>query len=112
MLDITLLKELLIIAIALSVITLAFIQKTKGIFKKSKWINPYSLVVNMIFGILFCLTFTESGFINSLWVGLFSYLGADTLYKTLEGKLASFKDIVEKKVEIIERKDVNVDSNS
>lgn len=105
MLDITLLQELLIIAIALSVITCTFIQKTKGIFKKSKWINPYSLVVNMVFGIIFCMSFTEANIINSLWVGLFSYIGADTLYKSLEGKLSSFKDIVEKKVEIIQRGD-------
>ena len=105
MLDITLLQELLIIAIAESVIAVAFIQKTKGMFKKSKWINPYSFVVNIILGILFCLSFTEAGIINSLWVGLFSYIGADTLYKTLEGKLSSFKDIVEKKVEVIQRGD-------
>lgn len=101
MIDINLLQELLIIAIAVSVIAVAFIQKTKGIFKKSKWINPYSLVVNMVLGIVFCLTFTEASVLNSLWVGLFSYIGADTLYKSLEGKLSSFKDIVEKKEEII-----------
>ena len=105
MLDITLLQELLVIAIAVSVIAVAFIQKTKGMFKKSKWVNPYSFVVNMILGILFCMTFTEVGFVNSLWVGGFSYLGADTLYKSLEGKLSSFKDIVEKKVEVIQRGD-------
>lgn len=105
MLDITLLQELLIIAIAVSVIAVAFIQKTKGMFKKSKWVNLYSFVVNMILGIIFCLSFTEASIINSLWVGLFSYIGADTLYKSLEGKLASFKDIVEKKVEVIPRGD-------
>jgi len=101
MLDTTLLQELLIIAIAVSVFTVAFIQKTKGVFKTSKWINLYSLVVNMVFGIIFCMSFTEASIINSLWVGLFSYIGADTLYKSLEGKLASFKDIVEKKEEVI-----------
>lgn len=101
MLDINLLQELLIIAIAVSVIAVAFIQKTKGMFKKSKWVNPYSFAVNMVLGIVFCLTFTEASIINSLWVGLFSYIGADTLYKSLEGKLASFKDIVEKKEEVV-----------
>lgn len=105
MLNITLLQELLIIAIAVSVIAVAFIQKTKGMFKKSKWVNPYSFVVNMILGIIFCLSFAEASIINSLWVGLFSYIGADTLYKSLEGKLSSFKDIVEKKVEVIQRGD-------
>ena len=105
MLNINLLKELLIIAIALSVITCAFIQKTKGMFKKSKWVNPYSFVVNMILGIIFCISFTEANIINSLWVGLFSYIGADTLYKTLEGKLKPYSDIIGKKVEVIPRGD-------
>lgn len=105
MLDINLLQELLIIAIAVSVIAVAFIQKTKGMFKKSKWVNPYSFVVNMVLGIIFCLSFTEASIINSLWVGLFSYIGADTLYKSLEGKLSSFKDIAAKKIEVIPRGD-------
>lgn len=101
MIDINLLQELLIIAIAVSVIAVAFIQKTKGIFKKSKWIELYSFVVNMVLGIVFCLTFTETSIVNSLWVGGFSFLGADTLYKSLEGKLSSFKDIVNKREEVV-----------
>ena len=50
---------------------------------------------------ILCLTFTEVSVVNSLWVGLFSFLGADTLYKSLEGKLASFKDIVNKREEVV-----------
>lgn len=103
MIDIELLQELLIIAVAVSVIAVAFIQKTKGMFKNSKWINPYSFVVNIVLGIIFCLTFTETDIVNGLWVGLFSYIGADTLYKSLEGKLASFKDIAKEKIEVIPR---------
>lgn len=102
--NIDLLKELFVIAIVLSVITMAFIQKTKGIFKTSKFIELYSAIVNIIFAIVFCISFTEISIINSLWVGLFSFLGADTLYKTLEGKLASFTDIMNQKEEIIEIK--------
>ena len=102
--NIDLLKELLIITIVLSVITMAFIQKTKGIFKTFKFIELYSAIVNIVFAIVFCISFTEISIINSLWVGLFSFLGADTLYKTLEGKLASFSDILNKNEEIIEIK--------
>lgn len=100
--NIDLLKELLINAIVLSVVTMAFIQKTKGIFKASKFIELYSAIVNVIFAIVFCISFTKISIINSLWVGLFSFLGADTLYKALEGKLESFSDILDKKEEIIE----------
>jgi len=31
--------------------------------------------------------FTAYNIINSLWVGLFSFLGADSLYKAFEGKI-------------------------
>ena len=89
MLDITLLKNLLIIAIACSTITVAFIQKTKKFLPSSKIIVLYSLIINIIFSYLFCLTFTSVDYIKSLWVGLFSFLGA----VTLEGKLAPYKEI-------------------
>ena len=96
-----LLTTLLIIAMTNSTITCAFIQKTKAKISK-KWLVPYSLVVNMIFGAFFTLTFTNSTIIHGVWVGLFSFIGADVLYNTLEGKLKSYSDLVPKKEEIIE----------
>ena len=45
-------------------------------------------------GIIFCITFTDITFPTSLWVGLFSFLGADTIYKSLEGKLLSYNEII------------------
>ncbi len=98
MLNLAYLQKLLIIAIALSTITCAFIQKTKKHLPKSKYITIYSFFINMIIGILFCMTFTEINFPTSLWVGLFSFLGADSIYKTLEGKMAPHSEIVTKKV--------------
>ncbi len=94
MLELDFLKNLLIISIALSVITCAFIQKTKCHFKSSHCLPIYSFVVNMLIGVVFCLTFTDIKFPTSLWVGLFSFIGADSLYKTLEGKLSSYSDII------------------
>lgn len=94
MLNLDFLKDLLIISIALSTITCAFIQKTKIHFKTSKCLPIYSFIVNMLIGVVFCITFTEINFPTSLWVGLFSFIGADSLYKTLEGKLSSYTDIV------------------
>lgn len=91
------LKQLFIISIALSVITCAIIQKTKGLFKSSKLIIFYSFLLNMVIGIVFCLSFTTISFPNSLWIGLFSFLGADSLYKSLEGKISSYSDLINKK---------------
>lgn len=103
MIDNELLMQLIVIAIELSVITTAFIQKTKGVFKTSKYITLYGFIVNVISAVLFCKSFTEASVIQSLWVGLFGFVGADTIYKTLEGKLKSFGDIVDEKVITIDR---------
>ena len=84
-----------------SVITVAFIQKTKAMFKKSKHVQIYSFLVNLLFGVLFSIYFTENTLIGGLWVGLFAFLGADALYQALEGKINSLSDIT-KKEEIVE----------
>lgn len=94
MFNLDFLQNLLMIGTALSVITCAFIQKTKIHFKSSKYIPIYSFVINILIGVLFCLTFTKISFPESLWVGLFSYIGADSIYKTLEGSLSSYTDII------------------
>lgn len=96
-----LLTTLLIIAMTNSTITCAFIQKTKAKISK-KWLIFYTLLVNMVFGAFFTLTFTNSTIIHGLWVGLFSFLGADALYNALEGKLKSYSDLVPKKEEVID----------
>lgn len=94
MLKLSLLQQMIIVAVAMSTITCSFIQKTKKYLKNSKLICLYSFVVNMLTSVIFCITFTEVKFPESLWVGLFSFIGADTLYKSLEGKVKSYKDVV------------------
>lgn len=94
--NIELLKELLIIAIASGVIMTMFIQKIKETFKiKGGNVIIISFLLNMIIGTLFALTFSDVNLIYALWVGFFSFVGADTIYKTLEDKI--FKSI--KKIE-------------
>lgn len=97
MLNLVYFQKLLIVAIALSTITCAFIQKTKKHLPKSKYVTIYSLFINILIGIFFCQTFTEINFPTSLWVGLFSFIGADSIYKTLEGKMSTYTDIITKK---------------
>lgn len=92
------LQNILIIAIACSTITVAFVQKTKKFCRNSRCITWYSFVVNMIFGVLFSLSFSNIDKINSLWVGLFSFIGADTIYRNLEGKLSSYTELIHNQV--------------
>ena len=111
MLNLDFLKTLLVTSITLSIITCAFIQKTKGYFNCSKCLPIYSLIVNMAVGVVFCITFTEITFPTSLWVGLFSFLGADSLYKTLEGKLVTYTDIVNKNTITISKENIINEEN-
>ena len=98
MLDWYLLQVILVIAIACSTITVAFIQKTKKFCRNSRCITLYSFIVNMLFGYFFSLTFASIDTVKSLWVGLFSFIGADTIYRNLEGKLSSYSDLVVNRV--------------
>ena len=108
MININYLRDIIIISSLISSITCTFIQKTKGHMPNSKCLPLYSLIVNLIVGIVFCITFTNVTFPTSLWVGLFSFLGADTLYKTLEGKLLSYDSILSRnKVSISKENIIN-----
>lgn len=112
MFDFDYLRLLFITSIALSTITCAFIQKTKGFFKTSKFLGIYSFIVNMLVGIVFCMSFTDIKFPNSLWIGLFSFIGADSLYKSLEGKISSHKDITNNKYVNISKDNIINKENS
>ena len=96
MLNLEYLQQLLVIAIVLSAITCALVLKTKSCFKTSKYLCLYSFFINMLIGVIFCYTFTNIALPTSLWIGFFSFVGADTIYKSLEGKLASHTDLINK----------------
>jgi len=93
MLNINLLEQLIIVSIPCGIIAMAFIQKTKMMFRSSKIIILYSFIINMIFGIVFTMSFGSQDIIESLWIGLFSFIEADSLYRTLEGKLLPFSEL-------------------
>lgn len=97
MLRIDYLKELLLISIVLSTISCTFVQKTKSLLDSSKYISIYSLIINIIMGLFFSYTFTTISFPNSIWIGLLSFIGADSIYKSLEGKILSYGTIQERK---------------
>jgi len=89
-----LLVDLLIISITFSVVLMALIQK----FKVLSFINkPWKVwILNLIFsfliGIPFAITFYNINLIDSLWIGLFSFIGASTIYEALKNQnFISFK---------------------
>ena len=87
MLDFNLIKSVLIVAIGSSIITTAVVQKIKETLNTKKYLGLISLGVSIIIGTLFAMCFSDLSIINSLWVGLISWIGADAIYKTFEDKL-------------------------
>ncbi len=94
MLETNYLQLLLATSMTLCTISCAFVQKTKAYFKTSKYLLLYSFVVNIILSVIFCMSFTDIKFPTSLWIGFFSFIGADTIYKALEGTLASHSKLI------------------
>ncbi len=87
MLDSELLKSILMIALASSIITTAVIQKVKEGLNQKKYLLLTSFVVSMVIGTLFSLTFSTANIIESLWVGLICFIGAGTIYQMFEDKI-------------------------
>lgn len=90
-------KEIILISSLISIITCTFIQKTKFLIKNSKLIVIYSLFINIIISIYFCNLFTDISLKKSIFVGIISFIGADSIFKTFEGKLKLLSEIIIKK---------------
>jgi len=94
MLNITLIRNILIIALSSSIISTSLIQRLKEGTKSKKFMILKSFIVSMVIGITFSLSFSNINITNSLWVGLISFIGADAIYKSFEDKIfASFSSL-------------------
>ena len=94
MLNFDLIKTILAVSIAGSIITTATIQKIKETLNTKKYLGLISLVISMIVGTLFALCFSDLSLVNCLWAGAICWLGADMIYKSLEDKIfTKFSDM-------------------
>lgn len=92
--NLEIIKQILIVSIAASIVSTATIQKIKEQLKSKKWLFFVSLISSVGIGIVFALSFTELSKSNSIWVGLITWLGADAIYKSFEDKIFKrFSDI-------------------
>lgn len=103
--NLEIIKQILIVSIAASIVSTATIQKIKEQLKNKKWLFFVSLISSIVIGITFALSFTELSIINSIWVGLITWIGADAIYKSFEDKIFKKFSDIEQVVEI-ERNDV------
>lgn len=103
--DLEIIKKILIVSIAASIVSTATIQKIKEQLKSKKWLFFASLISSVVIGITFTLSFTKLSLINSMWVGLITWLGADAIYKSFEDKIFKRFSDIENVIEI-ERDDI------
>ncbi len=102
MLNLTLIKNILIIAMASSIISTSLTQKLKEGTKSKKFMLLKNFIISMVIGVLFSLSFSDIKFPYYLWVGLFAFIGAQMIYEAFEDKIFdSFENI--QKVIYIER---------
>lgn len=100
MLKFELIKNVLIVGIGAGIITTALVQKIKEGLKTKKYIVLISFIVSMIIGTLFAKYFSDLSIVYCLWAGLFSFIGADILFKTFEDKIFTPFSKMQKTVEV------------
>ena len=92
--DLDLIKQILVVAMASSIISTATIQKVKGALKNKTLLYILALVISIAIGTLFALSFSNLDIKNALWVGLVTWVGADAIYQAFEDKIfTSFSDM-------------------
>ena len=92
----------LMISIIVSIIVMAIVQKIKTLecVNKDCHILAVNLILSFMIGITFSLTFYDISIVNAIWVGVFSFVGAPSLYKAFKNiNMKSLDDYVNKSEE-------------
>ena len=105
--NLDLIKTILVVGIGASIFSTAVIQKIKEQLKSKTWLFFITVIVSFGIGICFSLCFSDLNFINSIWVGLSTWVGADAIYKTFEDKIfTKFSDMDNTNDVVIDRDDI------
>ncbi len=81
-----LLLDLLYISTISSIISSQVIQKMKQTFNFGSVFNKLiSIFLSFGIGICYALSFYTSNLLYAIWIGLFTLIGAEGLYKTFKG---------------------------
>lgn len=113
------LLDVLTISVTFSFILMTLIQKFKTLsfISKSWQVWILNFLCSFLLGIPFSITFYKTTMSDSIWVGIFSFIGASSIYSTLKNqtiltyKPTSITDTVKiSKENEIERTDLKEES--
>jgi hypothetical protein len=88
--------DLLIISMSVSVVLMALIQKFKTLtFINKIWqVWLLNLLLSFALGVPFAMSFYNLNWIDGIWVSVFSFIGAPTLYDALKNQnIINYKPI-------------------
>lgn len=94
------LKNTLMVAMSAGIIVTTFVQKLKSVLPSKKHIIPITIISSLLIGIFFSLSFSNLNIYDSLWVGLITFIGADTIYKLFEDKIFPSYSNIKQYIEI------------
>lgn len=81
-----LLLNMIYISMIASIIASQAIQKIKVILNLGKTMNGIiSLVLSFLIGVFYALSFYTSNLLYVIWIGIFTLIGAESLYKKFKG---------------------------
>lgn len=79
--------ELISVSLIASVISSQLIQKIKETFNLGSLFNSIiSIFISFAVGFSYSYSFYSDNILYSIWIGLFTLIGAEGLYKALSGK--------------------------
>lgn len=79
--------ELISVSLIASVISSQAIQKIKEIFNLGSIFNKImSLFISFGIGFCYSYSFYSNSWLYALWIGLFTMIGAERLYKSFNGR--------------------------
>ena len=88
------LLDLLVISVTFSMISMVFIQKCKSMkFVRKKWqVCLLNFLLSFLVGMPFANVFYDVSWLDSIWVGLFTFVGAPSIYDALKNqKIFNYK---------------------
>ena len=81
-----LLLDMIYVSVIASIISSQAIQKIKTIFNFGRIFNGImSIIISVSIGVWYALSFYTSSLLYAGWIGLFTLIGAEGLYKTFKG---------------------------
>lgn len=88
----TLLLQQIMVAILVSAVVVPTVQRVKGWFPSASWVEAFSAILAVVLGFLMSRYYASYDWVASAWVGFYTLIGAEGIYRLLAEKMATFTD--------------------